>query len=721
MPTAHGPAASEPPLSDDRGVLPGAPHPLGIRPWGSLLFSSDGRDASRDGDADVVVDAASGGGDGGAGQKKKKRPRLASNPRLGLGDLCRLPDAALLVIVASLPARDLASVSCASRALYAFAFSAADGGVEEEEEKDGSGDAGGDDQGRARKKAAAGIGGWRSATLSDFGGSWAWGGTWARTYAAAAWARREEEEERKEGRGGGSGGGEDGNSAGGDGDDGGEERGHHASFVAACERALSLRLPPAPPRVRVPLFSDALYETWAATAADPEPWLARDSLPRVAASALSPAEFARRFDGPALPVVLVGAAKRWPALEEWKSDKYLLRVLSGGVDGGEGEEEEEQNEEGGRGGSKKRKRGKRAAETVHVGGVEVSWKHFAEYAATNADDSPLTVFDSKVLSRIRQLREDLGEGPPECLPVAMDDDDGDGEEKKMKNLKKRKGASSARERDLFSVLPKHLRPDHEWLIAGGRRSGSGFHIDPNATSAWNAVVRGSKKWVLWPPGAGPPGVEASADLSTVTAPAALADWFRGFYDEAFGGNGEGGGEGPHRRQQQQQQQRSFSGRLLHRPLEGIVSAGDAVFVPRGWWHAVLNLETPTIAVTTNFVSRAGLPQALRWVRSGDAELVSGVRGEEARHQLARRWERALRERAPEALAEAEESIAREDAAAEARRSRERALASLFKEREGEKGKGGEEAAAAAAAPSSAVPAAAAASGGGFSFNFAVED
>ena len=58
--------------------------------------------------------------------------------------------------------------------------------------------------------------------------------------------------------------------------------------------------------------------------------------------------------------------------------------------------------------------------------------------------------------------------------------------------------------DLFSVLGES-RPDYRWLIMGPERSGSSFNKDPNATSAWNAVVKGSKKWVLFPPHVTPPG------------------------------------------------------------------------------------------------------------------------------------------------------------------------------------------------------------------------
>ena len=58
--------------------------------------------------------------------------------------------------------------------------------------------------------------------------------------------------------------------------------------------------------------------------------------------------------------------------------------------------------------------------------------------------------------------------------------------------------------DLFAVCGAD-RPDYRWIIVGPARSGSTFHIDPNCTSAWNAVLKGRKKWVMFPPGQPPPG------------------------------------------------------------------------------------------------------------------------------------------------------------------------------------------------------------------------
>lgn len=142
-------------------------------------------------------------------------------------------------------------------------------------------------------------------------------------------------------------------------------------------------------------------------------------------------------------------------------------------------------------------------------------------------------------------------------------------------------------RDYFTLLGKE-RPDHQWLIVGPKRSGSSFHKDPNATSAWNSIVSGRKYWIMFPPSSPPPGVWTNDDQSEVTAPVSLAEWFHsGFYMEALESPG-----------------------FCH----AVTGPGDCMYVPSGWWHAVVNLDD-CIAMTGNFVARPHLNEVAHFLKN----------------------------------------------------------------------------------------------------------
>src|SRR5208282_5608970 len=130
--------------------------------------------------------------------------------------------------------------------------------------------------------------------------------------------------------------------------------------------------------------------------------------------------------------------------------------------------------------------------TFQIESVEWSLPTYVEYMSSNRDESPLYLFDkdfaTKTTANGITLEEDY------WIPETFKE-------------------------DLFTLLG-NARPDHRWLIVGPKRSGSTFHKvhlfekgsenqDPNATSAWNAVISGSKLWVLFPPSITPPGVFVS--------------------------------------------------------------------------------------------------------------------------------------------------------------------------------------------------------------------
>jgi hypothetical protein len=145
--------------------------------------------------------------------------------------------------------------------------------------------------------------------------------------------------------------------------------------------------------------------------------------------------------------------------------------------------------------------------------------------------------------------------------------------------------------DLMSVLG-NSRPDYRWLIMGPARSGSSFHVDPNCNFAWNATVQGRKKWILYPPHIKPP-----LDDDEVS----LLQWFVRHYHEDH--------ESKCKR------------------LECVTQAGELMYVPRGWWHCVLNLEF-SIALTHNVVTQRNLVPVLDFLAEGTScDPGQGCRGD----------------------------------------------------------------------------------------------
>ncbi|EPQ29169.1 uncharacterized protein PFL1_03456 [Pseudozyma flocculosa PF-1] len=167
------------------------------------------------------------------------------------------------------------------------------------------------------------------------------------------------------------------------------------------------------------------------------------------------------------------------------------------------------------------------------------------------------------------------------------------------------GHSAGVRSDLFSLLGP-LRPDHRWIIAGPGRSGSGWHKDPNGTSAWNAVLTGRKAWMMLPPHVVPPGVYVSDDEAEVTAPLSIAEWLIGFAQETRRTYGPSAARA--------------EDRVL---LEGVCEAGEVLYVPSGWWHLVVNLEE-SVALTQNFVSPPELGVVLDFMKN-KADQLSGFK------------------------------------------------------------------------------------------------
>lgn len=154
-----------------------------------------------------------------------------------------------------------------------------------------------------------------------------------------------------------------------------------------------------------------------------------------------------------------------------------------------------------------------------------------------------------------------------------------------------------------SDLPKR------WVLFGAAGSGSRHHVDPLNTSAWNALLLGSKRWALYPPSTEvPPGLEKEVPVL-----ARDHDYFAPEHPFARD-MGYWGVTAPW--QATKTHPAAYFDTILPRlsrsqqPLECMQRAGDVMFVPSGWWHAVLNIDH-TVAITENFATSVHIEQVLK--------------------------------------------------------------------------------------------------------------
>ncbi|TGO62931.1 hypothetical protein BCON_0016g00240 [Botryotinia convoluta] len=290
------------------------------------------------------------------------------------------------------------------------------------------------------------------------------------------------------------------------------------------------------------VFSDILYRPFLCTHTPLTPYTTnippKNQIPRL--ENLTPEEFTSTWSDK--PFILTAPVREWPAYHSWDTEALLHQYSD---------------------------------IKFRAEAVDWSLKTYIQYMNHSADESPLYLFDRDFLSKMNLSAPKASSTPPYQIPSCFGE-------------------------DLFQVLGPN-RPDDKWLIIGPARSGSTYHKDPNATSAWNAVLRGSKYWIMFPSTPSsppPPGVYVSSDQSEVTSPLSIAEWLLGFHSEA---------------------------RRTPGCIEGVCAAGEVLHVPSGWWHLVVNLDA-SIAITQNFVPRAHLVGVLAFLKD-KADQVSGFKKE----------------------------------------------------------------------------------------------